>query len=52
MTTIEIHTEEKEKILRSFDKIYEKLIAFKKSKNTELVVMENGKIVRIKPEDL
>ncbi|MDR2204773.1 MAG: hypothetical protein LBE36_01250 [Flavobacteriaceae bacterium] len=52
MTTIEIQTEEKNRILKGLEKIYEKLIAFKKSKNTELVVMENGKIVRIKPEDL
>ncbi|MFV8344017.1 hypothetical protein [Flavobacterium sp. XS2P39] len=37
------------KIIDAIDKVYENLIEFKKKKNSDLVVMKNGKIVRIKP---
>lgn len=50
MTTIEIQLEEKKKILKGLEKVYEKLIEFKKQKNTELVVMQGDKITKIKPE--
>lgn len=42
-------TSNQEKIIKAMDKVYDKLIEFKKSKNSELVVIENDKIVRIKP---
>ncbi len=38
------------KILLGLNLVYERLIEFKKLKRSELVVMRNGKIVRIKPE--
>jgi len=50
MTTIEIQEEEKIKILKGLEKVYEKLIEFKKLKNSELVVIKDNKIVKIKPE--
>jgi hypothetical protein len=50
MTTIEKHIDEKNKILKGLEKVYEKLIEFKKTKNSELVVLRENKIVRIKPE--
>jgi len=50
MTTIEIQIEEKNKILKGLEKVYEKLLEFKKTKNSELVVLRDNKIVRIKPE--
>jgi hypothetical protein len=50
MTTIEIQKEEKIKILNGLKKVYEKLIEFKKAKNSELVVIRDNKIVKIKPE--
>jgi hypothetical protein len=50
MTTIESQLEEKNKILKGLEKVYEKLLAFKKTKNSELVVLRNDKIVKIKPE--
>ncbi|MEO6684315.1 MAG: hypothetical protein ABIN24_00050 [Dyadobacter sp.] len=50
MTPREIQIEEKNKILKGLEKVYEKLIEFKKMKNSELVVMRDNKIVRIKPE--
>lgn len=49
MKTIDIQEEEKIKILKGLEKVYEKLIEFKKSKNSELVVLRNNKIMKIKP---
>ena len=37
------------KILDGMDQVYEKLIEFKKRMNTELVVLKNDKIIRLKP---
>lgn len=50
MTTIETQIEEKNKILKGLEKVYEKLIEFKKIKNSELVILRDNKIVKIKPE--
>lgn len=49
MTTTEKHTEEKIKILKGLEKVYEKLLEFKKMKNSELVILRDNKIVKIKP---
>ncbi len=49
MTTIEIQIEERNKILRGLEKTYEKLLEFKKNKKSELVVLRDNKIVKIKP---
>lgn len=45
-------TSTQKKILDGMDKVYEKLIKFKKKANSDLVVMKDGKIVRIKPSSL
>ena len=50
MTALEKQIELRDKILLGLDKAYEKLIEFKKQKKSELVVMKDNKIVRIKPE--
>lgn len=50
MTTTEKHIEEKNKILKGLEKVYEKLLEFKKLKNSELVILRDNKIVRVKPE--
>ncbi|MCE7039446.1 hypothetical protein [Dyadobacter sp. CY312] len=50
MTTAEKQVELRNKILVGLEKTYEKLLEFKKQKNTELVVMRGDKIVRIKPD--
>ena len=50
MTTTEKHTDEKNKILKGLEKVYEKLIEFKKAKKSELVIIRDNKIVKIKPE--
>jgi len=44
-----IRTAHQTKILEALDKVYENLIAYKKKMNSELVVMRDDKIVRIKP---
>ncbi len=40
---------ERQKILEGMDKVYEKLIEYKRKMNSELVILKNGKIVKIKP---
>jgi len=50
MTATEKHIDEKNKILKGLEKVYERLIEFKKQKKTDLVVMKDGKVIRIKPE--
>jgi hypothetical protein len=42
-------SENGQKIVDAMDKVHEKLIEFKKKMNSELVVMKDNKIVRIKP---
>ena len=37
------------KIIEGMDIVYEKLIEFKKKMNSELVILKNNQIVRIKP---
>lgn len=49
MTKIERQKEEKNKILKGLEKVYEKLIEFKKQNNSELVILKDNRIVRIKP---
>lgn len=40
--------EHKNKILKGLEKAYEKLIEFKKQKNSDLVIIKDNKIVKIK----
>jgi hypothetical protein len=37
------------KILNAMDKVYENLILFKKKMNSDLVILKDNKIIRIKP---
>jgi hypothetical protein len=50
MTTVEKQMELKEKILKGLELTWVRLIEFKKQKNSVLVIMKDGKIVKIKPE--
>jgi len=50
MTKKDKQIELKEKIIKGLEVVYEKLIKFKKEKNSELVIMQEGKIVKIKPK--
>jgi hypothetical protein len=49
MKTVEEQLEFKDKILVGLEKVYEKLIEFKRQKNSVLVIMKDNKIVKIKP---
>ena len=42
-------TSNQTKIIEGMDKVYEKLIEFKRKMNSELVVLKDDKIIRIKP---
>jgi hypothetical protein len=50
MTTVKKQIELKDKILVGLEKVYERLIEFKKQKNSKLVIIKNNKIVKIKPK--
>ncbi len=49
MTTVEKQIELRDKLVVGLEKVYEKLIEFKKQKNSELVIIKDGKVVKIKP---
>jgi hypothetical protein len=50
MTSVEKQLELKDKILAGLEIVYERLIEYKKQKNSVLVIMKDNKIVKIKPE--
>jgi len=50
MRTKDEQIELKNKILKGLEITYERLVEEKKANNGELVVMRDGKIVKIKPE--
>lgn len=37
------------KIIKGLEKAYERLIEFKKQKQTELVILKDNKIIKVKP---
>jgi len=46
--TSENKIENRNKILKGLEKAYEKMIAFKKERKSELVIIQDNKIVKIK----
>jgi len=50
MTKKEKQIELQDKIVNGLEKVYERLIDFKKEKNSELVIMKGDRIVKIKPK--
>ncbi len=50
MTKRNKQIELKDKIVKGLEKVYERLIEFKKEKKSELVIMKGDQIVKIKPE--
>ena len=42
-------TQNQTKILEGMDKVYDKLIEFKKRMNSELVILKDNKITKVKP---
>ena len=47
--TTENKIERREKILKGLEKAYEKMLEFKRKNNGEIVVIQENKIVKIKP---
>ena len=43
-------TVKQKKILEGLEKVYEKLVEFKKKMGSELVILKDGKIVKVKPQ--
>lgn len=50
MKNIDKQEELFDKIKNGLKKVRERIIEFKKQKSSEIVIMEKGQIVRIKPE--
>jgi hypothetical protein len=49
MTTLKEQNELFDKIINGMSKAYQKMIEFKKQKNSVIVVMRDDKIVKLKP---
>lgn len=49
MTKVERQIELRDKIIAGLEKVYERLLEYKKQKNSDLVIMKDNKVVRIKP---
>lgn len=47
--TTEAKIERRDKIILGLAKAYEKMLEFKKLKNSEIVIVRDNKIIRIKP---
>lgn len=47
--TKENKIERRNKIIKGLNKSYEKMIEFKKKNNSEIVILRDNKIVRLKP---
>ena len=45
----ETKTERRNKIVKGLEKAYEKMLEFKRKNNSEIVVIRENKIVKIKP---
>lgn len=43
-------TANQNKIILGMDQVYDQLIEFKKKMNSELVLLEENKIIRVKPD--
>ncbi len=52
MKTTDNKDELTEKIITGIKQVRKKLIEFKKQKNSEIVIMEKGRIVKIKPDKI
>ena len=52
METNEQLKEERDKIVKGLEETYRRLIEFKKQKNSPMIIMKDGKIVAVDPNDL
>lgn len=47
--TLNSQEEINSKIIKGLEKAYKKLIEFKKQKQTDLVILQDNKVIRVKP---
>lgn len=47
--TKEAKIERRNKIVKGLEKAYEKMVEFKKKNNSEIVILKENKIVKVKP---
>lgn len=43
---------DRDKIISGMDKVYDNLVEFKKKMNSDMIVLENNRIKRIKPQQI
>ncbi len=47
--TQENREEKRDKIVKGLEKAYEKMVEFKRKNNSEIVILKENKIIKIKP---
>jgi hypothetical protein len=52
MGTKEQLKEERDKIVKGLEETYRKLVLFKKEKNSPMIVLREGKITEVDPNDI
>ena len=52
MGTKEQFKEERDKIIKGLEETYRRLVEFKKQKNSPMIVIREGKIVAVDPNDI
>lgn len=52
MGTKEQLKEERDKIVKGLEETYKKLVEFKKQKNSPLIIIRDGKVVAVDPNDV
>ena len=52
MATKEQLKEERDRIIKGLEETYKRLIEYKKQKNSPIIVVRNGKIVAVDPNDI
>jgi hypothetical protein len=52
MATKEQLKEERDKIVKGLEETYRRLVEFKKQKNSPMVVLRNGKIAEVDPNEI
>ncbi len=52
MATKEQLKEERDRIVKGLEETYKRLIEYKKQKNSPIIVVRNGKIVAVDPNDI
>lgn len=52
MTTKEQLKEERDKIVKGLEETYRRLVEYKKRKNSPMVILRDGEIVKVDPNEL